>query len=211
MLNNLRPQLEKAWLQLQTQWQSNQRLRWMLWGIVYIFVLYFGLSLSEWRQEYNERIDQLQRTAVKLERLKTQTQWPERWQQEKDTGETLRAKLWKAESTSLAEADLQSHVRKMMTSYNTQNMRLRLAPTETVQLGGESFIKVTADITGVVGVQQVDQLLKVMAESAKPLVIERFAYSPQRAEQLSMLVSAYFLLVDKEQDKQGAQNATTAP
>lgn len=212
MLNNLRPQLEKAWLQLQAQLQANQRLRWMFWAIAYIFVIYFGLTLSEWRQERNDHVAQLQRTAVKLERLKTQTQWPERWQQEKELAEKLRAKLWAAESGSLAEADLQNYVRRVMTALNAQNLRLRLAPTEVVELGGQSFTKVTADVTGVIPTAQIDQLLNVMAQSPKVLVIERFGYSPQRAEQFSLLLSAYFLIEEKAapETEKGARDAAVA-
>jgi hypothetical protein len=213
MFNSLRPQLEQAWLQFQAQWQANQRLRWMLWAIAYIFLFYFGLTLSEWRQERNEHVAQLQRTSVKLERLKTQTQWPERWQQEKELAEKLNAKLWTAESSSLAEADLQNYLRKVMTVMDAQNLRLRLAPTEVVDLGGQSFTKVTADVTGVIKTPQIDQLLNVMAQSPKALVVERFSYSPQRAEQFSLLLSAYFLIVDKSsaEPTKGAQNATVAP
>lgn len=213
MLNSLRPHIDKAWLQFQAQWAANQRLRWMLWGIAYIFILYFGLTLSEWRQERNQHIEQLQRTAVKLERLKTQTQWPERWQQEKELAEKLNARLWTAESSSLAEADFQNYIRKVMVVLDAQSLRLRLAPTEVVELGGQSFTKVTADITGVIKTPQIDTLLNVMAQSPKALVVERFSYSPQRAEQFSLLLSAYFLIADKaatEADK-GAQNATVAP
>lgn len=213
MFNRFRPQLEQAWLQFQAQWQANQRLRWMLWAIAYIFVLYFGLTLGEWRQEHNEQVAQLQRTAVKLERLKTQTQWPERWQQEKELAEKLNAKLWTAESGSLAEADLQNYIRRVMGVMDAQNLRLRLAPTEVVELGGQSFTKVTADVTGVIKTAQIDQLLNVMAQSPKALVVERFGYSPQRAEQFSLLLSAYFVIADKPapDTEKGAQSATTAP
>lgn len=213
MLNSMRPHIEKAWLQFQVQWQANQRLRWMLWGITYIFVFYFSLTLSDWRQERSQHIEQLQRTSVKLEHLKTQTLWPERWQQEKELAEKLNAKLWTAESSSLAEADLQNYIRKVMVVLDAQNLRLRLAPTEVVELGGQSFTKVTADVTGVVKTQQIDQLLNVMAQSPKALVVERFGYSPQRAEQFSLLLSAYFLITDKAaaDTEKGAQNATVAP
>ncbi len=213
MLNDLRPHIEKAWLQFQVQWQANQRLRWMLWGIAYIFVIYFGLTLSEWRQERNDHVAQLQRTSVKLERLKTQTQWPERWQQEKELAEKLNTKLWTAESNSLAEADLQNYIRRVMVVMEAQNLRLRLAPTEVVELGGQSFTKVTADVTGVIKTQQIDQLLNVMAQSPKALVVERFGFSPQRAEQFSLLLSAYFIIADKAaaDTEKGAQNATAAP
>jgi len=213
MFNNLRPHIEKARLQFQVQWQANQRLRWMLWGIAYIFVIYFGLTLGEWRQERNDHVAQLQRTSVKLERLKTQTQWPERWQQEKGLAEKLTARLWTAESGSLAEADLQNYIRRVMVTLDAQNLRLRLAPTEVVELGGQSFTKVTADVTGVIKAQQIDQLLNVMAQSPKALVVERFGYAPQRAEQFSLLLSAYFLIVDKSTSsaEKGAQNAASAP
>lgn len=212
VLDNLRPPLEKAWLQVQAQAQANQRLRWLLWGVAYIFVLYFGLTLSEWRQEHNQEVTKLQRTSIKLDRLKNQTQWPERLQQEKTAAEQLHAKLWTAESASLAEADMQNYVRRLMSSYETQNLRLRLGPTEVVALGGANFTKVTADVSGVLDVQQIDQLLNLMAQSPKVLVLERFSYAAQRGQQISMLVSAYFLIAEKStsDSSAGASDAATA-
>ncbi|RZA07816.1 MAG: hypothetical protein EOO68_02900, partial [Moraxellaceae bacterium] len=145
MLNNLRTQIAPYWLQFQEQLQANQRLRWMVWGIVYIFIFYFSLVLNDWRLEHNQSVAQLQRTSIRLDQLKHQTQWPERWQQEKAVGEKLRAKLWETQSESLAEADLQNYLRKLMNDHNAQNYRPRLAPTERVTIGGETLIKVAAE------------------------------------------------------------------
>jgi hypothetical protein len=196
MLNNLRTQLMPHWLQFQEQLQANQRLRWMMWGIAYIFVFYFSLVLNDWRQEHNQNVAQLQRTSVKLDQLQHQTQWPERWQQEKAVGEKLRAKLWETQSESLAEADLQNYLRKLMNDHNAQNYRPRLAPTERINIGGETLIKVAAEVTGAITVNQIDHFMKALADNAKSLEIERFSYSPQRSGQLNMQVSAYFLIVE---------------
>lgn len=195
MLNNLRIQLMPHWLQFQEQLQANQRLRWMMWGIAYIFVFYFSLVLSEWRQEHNQTVTQLQRTSVKLDQLEYQTAWPERWQQEKIVAEKLRSKLWETQSESLAEADLQNYLRKLMNDHNAQNYRPRLAPTERVNIGGETLIKVAAEVTGTIATGQIDHFMKALADNAKSLEIERFSYSPQRSGQLNMQVSAYFLIV----------------
>lgn len=196
MLNNLRAQLMPHWLQFNEQLQSNQRLRWMMWGIAYIFVFYFSLVLHDWRQERNQTVTQLQRTSVKLNQLKDQTQWPERWAQEKAVAEKLRVKLWETQSESLAEADLQNYLRKIMNDHNAQNYRPRLAPTERVNIGGETLIKVAAEVTGTVASTQIDHFMKVLADNAKSLEIERFSYSPQRSGQLNMQVVAYFLIVE---------------
>lgn len=196
MLNNLRAQLMPHWLQFNEQLQTNQRLRWMMWGIAYIVVFYFSLVLHDWRQEHNQTVTQLQRTSVKLNQLKDQTQWPERWEQEKAVAEKLRVKLWETQSESLAEADLQNYLRKIMNDHNAQNYRPRLAPTERVNLGGETLIKVAAEVTGTVASNQIDHFMKALADNAKSLEIERFSYSPQRSGQLNMQVVAYFLIVE---------------
>ncbi len=196
MLNNLRAQLMPHWLQFNEQLQANQRLRWMMWGIAYIFVFYFSLVLNDWRQEHNQTVAQLQRTSVKLTQLKDQTQWPERWEQEKAVAEKLRVKLWETQSESLAEADLQNYLRKIMNDHNAQSYRPRLAPTERVNIGGQTLIKVAAEVTGTVASSQIDHFMKVLADNAKSLEIERFSYSPQRSGQLNMQVVAYFLIVE---------------
>ncbi len=194
MLNNLRAQLMPYWLQFNEQLQSNQRLRWMIWGIAYIFIFYFSLVLNDWRQEQNQKVEQLQRTSVRLDQLKHQTQWPERWEQEKAVAEKLRVKLWETQSEGLAEADVQNYLRKLMTDHKAQNYRPRLAPPERITLGGEELIKVKAEVTSSVAVDQIDHLLKALADNPKRISIEQFNYHPQSNGQLTMHVSVYFLV-----------------
>ena len=210
MLNNLHSQLMPHWLQFNEQLQRNQRLRWMMWGIAYIFIFYFSLVLHDWRQEHNQTVAQLQRTAVKLSQLKDQTQWPERWAQEKAVAEKLRVKLWEAQSESLAEADLQNYLRKIMNDHNAQHYRPRLAPTERVNIGGETLIKVAAEVTGMVASNQIDHFMKALADNAKSLGIEQFSYSPQRNGQFNMQVVAYFLITEPPVADSAAQDAPNA-
>ncbi len=211
MLNNVRTQLMPYWLQFQEQLEANQRLRWMMWGIAYIFVFYFSLVLNDWRQEHNQTVAQLQRTSIKLDQLKHQTQWPERWTQEKEVGEKLHGKLWETQSESLAEADLQNYLRKLMNDHNAQNYRPRLAPTERVTIGGETLIKVAAEVTGAVATNQIDHFMKAMADNSKALEVERFSYSPQRSGQLNMQVAAYFLVVTPTAADAPAKDDQNAP
>ena len=192
MLNNLHKTLLPHWLQLQQQTAANPRLRWMLWGILYIFLIYFALSLGEWRTGQQQEISQLQRTAIKLEHLESQTEWPERWADEQQISEQLKAKLWKAATPALAEADLQNYLRSLMTRVDARDTRLRLAPTETLTMGDETLFKVSADVSGIVGSARINDLMLAMANHPQVLLIERFNYGPQRGGQLGMLVIGYF-------------------
>ena len=196
MFENLHKALLPHWLQFQQQANANPRLRWMLWGVLYIFLMYFALSLGEWRAEQQQGINQLQRTAVKLRQLKSETEWPERQAAETEVAQQLSQRLWKAKTPGLAEADLQNYLRQLMANYNVDGLRLRLAPTETLVLGGETLLKVSADVSAVIGVAQIDSLMRAMAEDKRALLVERFAYSPQRGGQLSLLVTAYFSTAD---------------
>ncbi len=211
MLNNLRTQFTPYWLQFQDQLQANQRLRWMMWGIAYIFIFYFSLVLNDWRQEHNQAVALLERTSARLDQLKHQTQWPERWQQEKAVAEKLRGKLWETQSESLAEADIQNYLRKLMNDHNAQNYRPRLAPTERVTIGGENLIKVTAEVTGAITSTQIDHFMKALADNPKRVEIARFSYSPQRSGQLNMQVAAYFLIAEPSATDAAAQEAPDAP
>ncbi len=192
MLDSLHKALLPHWLQFQQQANANPRLRWMLWGILYIFLMYFALSLGEWRAEQAQSINQLQRTAIKLAQLETQTEWPQRWADEKQVSEQLNKRLWKATTPGLAEADLQNYLRNLLNNHNADGVRLRLAPTETLVIGGESLFKVSAEVSGVIGSTRINALMRAMAEHPQILLVERFSYSPQRAGQLSLLVTGYF-------------------
>lgn len=203
MFDNLHKALLPHWLQLQQQANANPRLRWMLWGVLYIFLMYFALSLGEWRGEQAQSINQLQRTAIKLEQLESQTEWPQRWADEKQVSEQLNKRLWKATTPGLAEADLQNYLRNLMNNYNADGVRLRLAPTETLVIGGETLFKVSADMSGVIGSAQINAFMRSMAEHPQVLVVERFSYSPQRTGQLSLLVTGYFSAAEEAASEAG--------
>lgn len=206
MLDNLQKLLLPYWLQLQQQAGANPRLRWMLWGVLYIFLIYFALSLGEWRAGQQQGINQLQRTAMKLEQLESQTEWPQRWVAEKEIGAQLQQRVWKAKTIGLAEADLQNYLRSLVNNHNGDGLRLRLAPTETVVIGGESLFKVSADVSAVLNIAQIDNLMRSMAEHPQALLVERFGYSAQRSGQLNMLVTAYFSSAETDNDAEaGAQ------
>ncbi len=205
MLANLHKTLLPHWLQLQQQANANPRLRWMLWGILYIFLIYFALSLGEWRAEQQQDINQSQRTIKKLEQLESQTEWPQRWSAEKEVGVQLQQRLWKAKTVGLAEADLQNYLRDLINNHNADGLRLRLAPTEAVVIGGESLFKVSADVSAVLNIAQIDNLMRSIAEHSQVLLVERFAYSPQRAGQFNMLVTAYFSAAETSDAEIGAQ------
>nr|WP_324257467.1 hypothetical protein [Cellvibrio fontiphilus] len=205
MFERLHKILYPHWLQLQQQTAANPRLRWMLWGVLYIFLLYVALSLGEWRAEQQQAISQLQRTAQKLEQLESQTEWPERLVAEQQTGKQLSERLWKAPSAGLAEADLQNYLREQIINYSGEGFRLRLAPTETLILGEQTLFKVTAEISALIQTTQIDALTKSLSEGKRTLVVERFSYSPQRSGQFGLLVTAYFLAVE---EVAGAVDAT---
>ncbi len=198
MLNKLQVLLAPFWLQFQSQLDANQRLRWMMWGVVYIVIFYVGLTLGEWRDERAQNIELLSRTSIKLNQLEHQAQWSERWAKEKEVATGLRAKLWETQSESFAEADVQNYLRRLMADHNAQNYRPRLAPTERIELGGETLIKVTAEVSSSVAVDQIDHLLKVIADNPKLLDIQRFNYGAQRGGQLDLMLSAYFLINDSQ-------------
>jgi hypothetical protein len=83
-----------------------------------------------------------------------------------------------------------------MADHNAANYRPRLAPTEKVEMGGESLIKVTAEVSSSVTADQINHLLKALADNSRFIAIERFGYAPQRGGQFDMMVSAYFLMVE---------------
>lgn len=197
MFELLHKTLYPQWLQLQQQTATNPRLRWMLWGVVYIFLLYFALSLGDWRAEQQQSINQLQRTSLKLNQLEAQTQWPEHLLAEQQIGQQLSERLWKAKSPGLAEADLQNYLREQINNHQGEGLRLRLAPTETLAVGSKTLFKVSVEVSAVIQVTQIDALMRALAEDQRALVVERFSYSPQRSGQLGLLVTTYFLAVDE--------------
>lgn len=195
MQNKLSQQLQKLFSDVQIQWYANQRLRLMIWGVLYIVLFYLCLVIYDWRQPHNDNLEQLQRKAVRLNQLDHQKDWPERLSQEQQIAQAIAQKLWQASSPSLAEADMQNALRGLLVSHNTQSLRLRLAPTESIEVGGKSMYKVIAEVGGTMSPNDFDHFIKALADNSKLLVVQRMTYNPQGAGQLAMIVEAYFLAV----------------
>lgn len=205
MLDGLQQTLSPHWLQLQQQCANNPRLRWMLWGILYLFLIYIALVLGEWRVQGESSIKQLQRTAIKLEQLENQTNWEQRWIDEKAITGQLLSRLWKADTEALAEADFQNYLRKLFSDHGSDAFQLRLAPTEVLNVGNKTLFKVSADVSAMIPSTRIDSFIVAMAEKPQVLVVERFGYGAQRSGQVNLLASAFFIASDKSDESAQAR------
>jgi hypothetical protein len=193
MFESLQNLVMPHWHQLVQQAGTNTRLRWMLWAIVYIFLIFIALSLAEVRQKQARTITQLQRTAERLEQLESQTDWPQRLAGEQTAAIQLRKRFWMANTPGLAEADLQNYLRGLANEQSGDGLRLRLAPTESISIGDVTLFKVSADMSVMINPLRINSFIKSMANDSRILVVDRFGYGAQRSGQVNILVTAYFL------------------
>ncbi len=174
MGSGLREQLLEQGRQFGLQWQESSRLRWMLWGVLYIILFYTALMMTDWKDELSDSVVRLQQTKSNLWQLETQTQWPERLRQEQAVTKQLEQRFWQAKSQGLAEADFQTYLRRQLSAYQVQHLRIQLAPTQVVELAKVSLWQVSAEVSGSMDVSVVNQLLSEQAAHNKTLVLDRF-------------------------------------
>jgi len=181
--------LDAQWLQLSEQWQATPRLRWMIWAVVYIVLLYLALLLQNWSASISEQVYRVERSFTSMQNLQAQTQWSSRLQAEAALAEQLRKKYWRAASKGLAEADFQKHIKQLFAQLATERLRIKMAPTETE---GELWV-VKLEASGALDTERVDELMAKLASSDRYIAVERFNYSPQRGGQASFILAGYFL------------------
>jgi len=181
-------------LQLIDELRKNTRLRMGVWLILSILIIYTVLLLhdeqQQWQQEYQSAAIRL----LQLQQLSQQTQWDEHTVQAKAIADQLEARLWKAETQGLAQANFQKWLNDEINLAKIENTNLQMEPALRMTFSTQLW-RVTARLRGNFFAKQLDSLLLSIASNPQLMVIENLeirgkAYKPE----FSLLIHAYFQL-----------------
>lgn len=183
--------------QARAELAGNLRLRYGVWLVVAILLVYVALAQNDRAQaafaSYVAEANRLSRTAALLER----EDWPQLLAAERETHGRLAALTWQAESEGIAQAELQNEVRRMVETARLNNVLVRTGVSQPLP-GLPDVWRIQMRVTGgyVQGAEL--HLLHAVATHPKRLVVDRLEITRTNAR-LTLMVSAYFVGFAAEQ------------
>ena len=192
--------LGRLFAPLAAELAANARLRWGVWLILGIVLLYCLLVQSDRvaavHDEYAAEAGRLTKAGVLLRRQ----DWPDLLEAERRTHRELTAMFWQAETEGLAQAKLQAALGAVTEGLDLRNARVRSGVSQPVpDLPGIWRVQTRLDAACRPGVEL--EALHAMATYPKKLVVERLDLRRRKGQdsRLALIVSAYFVGIEAQQ------------
>ena len=191
--------LNRVLAPLVAELSGNARLRWGVWLILGIVLVYWALvqsdRLAAARDEYAADTGRLMKAESLLERR----DWPELLEAERKTHRELIATFWQAETEGLAQAKLQAALAGMIEDLDLSDVSVHSGTSQPMpDLPGIWRVQTRLDADYRPGVEL--QVLHAVATHPKKLVVDSLdLYRRKRQDsRLALSLSAYFVGVGGE-------------
>ena len=188
--------LHDAYERYRSEFTENPRFRAGIWTVV-LLALFYGVQLQSERlgaayEDYASQADRLARIEATLR----SGDWEEWLRAEQETNNRLAAKLWRADTAGLAQANLQAALGEITSDLELRNLRIRPGVSQAMR-----------EAPGVWRVQM--QLSASYREGMELEVVYRVAAYPRKIvvdrldisrgnDRIRLTLSAYFLGVAAE-------------
>lgn len=188
--------LTDALRRYRTELGENTRLRLGVWGILAIVVLYMVLLQSDRldavRLDYAAEAGRLARVESTL----TSDDWQQRLAAEQAANQAFAARLWRAESPGLAQANLQGALGEITEGLQLRNPRIRPGASQAVPDAPDIW-RVQMQLSASYRRGRELELLHRLATYPKKIAVDRLDIG-RTNDRIRLIVSAYFLGVSAE-------------
>ena len=195
-MNAIRRALRPAAAEL----SQNARLRWGVWLILAVLLVYGILvqsdRLAAARDDYAGESGRLARA----ETLLRQRDWPERLGAEREAHQQIRSTFWQAETEGLAQAKLQAVLTRVIEDLDLRKPLLRPGTSQPLPDLPEVWrVQTRLDASYRPGIEL--RLLHALATHPKKLVVDRLdlVRRERHDSRLMLILSAYFVGVTAEE------------
>lgn len=201
-LAQLRKQVTQQTATIQSQLNSDTRLRIGVWLILLMLILQPIWFLQDYRAEKSAGLENLLVQEAKIRRTTSENLWQERAALSSQKLADLEQKISTASSLGVAKATLQSQISSLLDEVGAAGSRIDLQDPSETQISG--IYRVSASIQLGLEQNRLFQLLESLENNQKGLVIERLEVSELRSGRALLFITAYFTLNEVR-----AHNATS--
>lgn len=182
-------QWQQQWQQSREQWQANPRLRWGVWTMLFIMLLWLNLVASDWRTGLAGEQQQAAEQWQQQQTLAGSQHWQQRLEQARAaTGEQSRH-FGKAASESLARADVQARVAAELARLGLEKARIEVsaAPAADAATG---LVPLQLRVSGQAGGDRLLALVQALEQGSPLLRIEQVTANNQRGRYVIFSLTA---------------------
>ena len=172
--------------------KTNQRLRWGLFAIGVLALLYITLVLDDLQENLLTDHGELSLQKTELITLEPEAVWQQRVSHEKRSLEEQEIVVWQAASEALARANLQSSINGYAESAGLQVINLQVGSFQPhAELAGVSLVRL--EVSGAYADDDVLDFIGALESSAPMLRIVRTTLTTgRRRNRATMMILAYF-------------------
>lgn len=190
--------LTDTWERYRAELAENTRLRVGLWAVLAL-VLFYAVLLQSDRvdaayEEYAVEADRLARIEATL----TSGDWQEWLRTEQAANTELAAQLWRADTSGLAQANVQAALGEIMAGLRLRNPRIRPGVSQAVP-DAPGIWRVQMQLSASYGRGRELEVLHRVAIYPRRLVVDRLDLNRSN-DRIRLILSAYFLDVATEDE-----------
>ena len=181
---------------LKQQLDASPWLKWAGLAIAILGALFIAQALEGVRTTQQKASMEAEQNLRRTLALKGQNAWLEREKSSLQLRDALRAQLPEVGTTGMAQASLQTWLRGLTSSFDSnQNVTIRVNRSGPVE-GMQDVLRVNASLNGQLSPRQALGLLRQIETSPNLVVVETLALQSDDSNTLQVTMNAYYRLAE---------------
>lgn len=181
------------WNSVRDEWRANPRLRWGAAAVALILFVYACMVLVDWRRQLHDEYQARTVQLYKMTALAGEDHWIERAQAAQALEKALQAEVPAAATIGLAQAEVQTFARQLVSAYGRRLVSDTRAPAQVP--GHPGVWRVPVVVRGSATQVQMLEILRRVEGSDRLMVVDEFSYRAVRdAPTFSVTISALYRL-----------------
>jgi len=174
--------------------QANPRLRWGVWLIVCLVLSWVSLVWSDWNRALYEELRGVEIRLDSLSEMEEEEVWQQRLTDIDLLTSSVKARLWRAATTGLAQARIQTELNHLIERDESTKLAVRMGTPQTDESLSELHV-IKVQVGCNLRPQQLLTTLANIESNSKLLVIERLKLTDRGQRwNVDMVLAVYVLI-----------------
>lgn len=181
-------------IQLKNEYHSKPTIKYGCWSIAGILFFYFSLAISDEAANVESSLAQINARLLRVEQVQSEMFWFERLSSEQANSETIKNAIRRADTKSLAKAQMQSN----FTAFAKKELQqARVNVSDPIYFGkyyGNEIFTVSVELRGRMKKGAELKVLESLATSPFLQEVEKLDLEFQQNRQLHLVIKSYFFI-----------------
>ena len=176
---------------MQVEFAANARLRFGVWSIVAILLLYLYLVIQDASEAEFDRYSGLRDRAASVSGVIRQQEWLDRARDTSSVRAAAESRFWSSRSEGLAQATFETWLAREAKAVRAENVRIQMLPVES-RNEVIALWKVSARVQFDFNPLAMQRLLYKMEGHSKLVTVDSLVLRNDRRKNVDLVVTAWF-------------------